>query len=119
MPSIARITIIAFGLTSFTAGIFTLYNPDQSLQLLDLPLAALPASRANALAAVAMGIYYTLAAYQDNVAFFTCTVPMRLLTATVFWAQGWYAASLWEGAGSITTAIALGWDKTRMKRKDE
>lgn len=119
MPTAARITIAAFGFSSFAAGIFTLCDPSPSLKILDLPPAALPAARGNALAAIAMGIYYTLAAYQDNVTFFKWTVPMRLLTTTVFWAQGWYTASLWEGAGALSTTLGLGWDKLSSRRKEE
>jgi hypothetical protein len=63
----------------------------------------------NSLAAIAMGIYYALAAYQENRAFFYLTVPMRSLTATVFWRQGgqWKIAGLWEGGGAVLTAVAL------------
>jgi hypothetical protein len=56
-----------------------------------------------------MGIYYTLAAVQENRAFFKLTVPMRMLTASVFWAQdgGWRMAGLWEGVGAVATGAAL------------
>jgi hypothetical protein len=119
MPSAAATSILAFGLTSLIAGASTLYDPHPSLQLLNLPLAALPALRANGLAAVAMGIYYPLAAYQNNIAFFKATIPMRVLTASIFWNQGWHAASLWEALGSVATTVALLWDSTREKIKEE
>jgi hypothetical protein len=63
----------------------------------------------NSLAAIAMGIYYTLAAYQENRTFFYLTVPMRLLTSLVFWRQGgeWKIAGAWEGGGALITAGAL------------
>lgn len=63
----------------------------------------------NSLAAIAMGIYYTLAAYQENRLFFLLTVPMRMLTSIVFWNQagGWKMASVWEGGGAALTAFAL------------
>jgi hypothetical protein len=56
-----------------------------------------------------MGIYYTLAAYQENRPFFYLTVPMRLLTSAVFWGLGggWKIASFWEGGGAVLTAFAL------------
>lgn len=56
-----------------------------------------------------MGIYYTLAAYQENRTFFFLTVPMRMLTATVFWSQGgaWKLAGMWEGGGAVVTGLAL------------
>ncbi|KAL7946131.1 hypothetical protein V8C42DRAFT_322566 [Trichoderma barbatum] len=107
MPSVARLTILAFGVTSFVSGWASLISPSLMLETLDLPSGATPAVKGNALAAIAMGIYYTLAAYQNNTAFFAATVPMRMLTATVFWAQDWKSASIWEGAGAISTAVAL------------
>jgi hypothetical protein len=63
----------------------------------------------NALAAIAMGLYYSLAAYQENRAFFIATVPMRLLTAIVFGRHRgvWKTASFWEGFGAILTLGAL------------
>jgi hypothetical protein len=66
-------------------------------------------TKGNSLAAIAMGIYYSLAAYQENRSFFKLTVPMRLLTATVFWGQGgmWKGAGLWEGVGAGLTGLAL------------
>jgi hypothetical protein len=56
-----------------------------------------------------MGIYYTLAAFQENRAFFFLTIPMRMLTSTVFWRQGgdWKIASIWEGGGAVLTGVAL------------
>jgi hypothetical protein len=56
-----------------------------------------------------MGIYYTLAAAQENRTFFYLTIPMRLLTSMIFWIQGgeWKVASIWEGAGAFLTALAL------------
>ncbi|KAL6690012.1 hypothetical protein J3F84DRAFT_390544 [Trichoderma pleuroticola] len=107
MPSIPRATILAFGITSFISGWASLISPNLMIESLNLPTGAIPAVKGNALAAIAMGIYYTLAAYQNNTTFFAATVPMRLLTATVFWAQDWKAASIWEGAGAVLTAAAL------------
>jgi hypothetical protein len=58
---------------------------------------------------MAMGIYYTLAASQENRTFFYLTIPMRMLTSAVFWRQGgdWKIASAWEGGGAVITAVAL------------
>ncbi|KAJ6440089.1 Negative regulator of the PHO system [Purpureocillium lavendulum] len=70
---------------------------------------AVAAGRGNALAAIAMGLYYNLAVYQNNTAFFIATVPMRMLSAGVFWAQGWPAVAVWEGMGSLSTGLALWW----------
>ncbi|KAM7192188.1 hypothetical protein V8F33_008462, partial [Rhypophila sp. PSN 637] len=81
---------------------------------LDLPPTAIPASHGLSLAALAMGIYYSLAAYQENRSFFVLTVPMRLLTATVFWGQGdaWRLPAVWEGGGALFTLGALVWDRS-------
>lgn len=105
----AALTIYAFGVTALTFGIISLLLPEHSLSTLGLQAACLPAANGNALAAIAMGIYYTLAAYQDNVAFFKLTVPMRLLTTFVFWRQGgsWRMPAIWEGLGALSTGLAL------------
>lgn len=110
MPSYSTLSILLFGITSFVTGVYTLVSPPAILTALTLPASALPATRGNGLAAIAMGIYYTLAAVQGNRAFYAATVPMRLLTATVFWAQGggWRAASLWEGSGAVLTGVVMG-----------
>lgn len=119
MPSLAALTIHLFGFTCLVAGVHNLFRPGAALSSFHLPGAALPASNGNALAATAMGLYYHLAAFQENRAFFAATVPMRLLTAAVFVffsgaeeeARGiWRVAGLWEGAGSLLTAAALVWE---------
>lgn len=73
MPSFSALTIYLFGATAFGAGVHTL--------LFSCP--ATPEMKANSLAAIAMGIYYPLAAYQENRAFLVATVPMRTLSAMV------------------------------------
>lgn len=109
MPSYASTTILGFGASCFLTGGYTLLCPSAILSTLSLPASALPAVRGNGLAAIAMGIYYTLASVQENRAFFAATVPMRLLTASVFWLQGdgWKTAGLWEGIGAGLTALTL------------
>lgn len=109
MPEVAHLTIYAFGVSSFLIGAHNLLNPQTALAALDLPAAALPASQGNSLAALAMGMYYCLAARRRDRSFFALTVPMRLLTASVFWKYGanWTKAALWEGGGAILTALAL------------
>ena len=59
-----------------------------------------------------MGMYYILAAYQENRMFFLLTVPMRAVTAGVFWGFGgvWRIVGLWEGAGALVTALGMGWE---------
>ncbi|KAK2018615.1 hypothetical protein LZ32DRAFT_613640 [Colletotrichum eremochloae] len=115
-PGIARYTILAFGVSSFIAGVRSLLRPSGALASLGLPAAALPAANGNALAAVAMGVYYTLAVAQDNRPFFLATVPMRLVSALVFWRQGWVGVAAWEGGGAALTLLALAWDDARKPR---
>ncbi|KAI0184379.1 hypothetical protein EV127DRAFT_444409 [Xylaria flabelliformis] len=107
MPSPAALTIYIFGSTAFLAGVSSLIDPSSSASQLNFPLACTPVARGNALAAIAMGLYYTLAAYQENSTFFAATVPMRLLTTAVFFSQGWSVPAIWEGAGAVITGIAL------------
>lgn len=109
MPSFSALTIYLFGATAFGAGVHTL--------LFSGP--ATPEMKANSLAAIAMGIYYPLAAYQENRAFFIATVPMRSLSATVFWQQGWVEAAVWEGAGAALTGLALAWQACRESPAEE
>jgi len=111
MPSIVRLTISAFGITSLLAGVHSLMASTAALPSGNSDVVA--ADRGNALAAIAMGIYYNLAAHQDNTAFFIATVPMRMLSAAVFWAQGWPAVAAWEGTGSLSTILALWWDSRK------
>ncbi|UQC87768.1 uncharacterized protein CLUP02_13287 [Colletotrichum lupini] len=118
-PNTARLTIFVFGLSSFAAGVHSLLRPHDSLKALDLPAAALPAANGNALAAIAMGIYYTLAAAQDNRAFFLATIPMRLTSAFVFWRQDWGIVSGWEGGSAALTLLALAWDARQRTKTHE
>lgn len=103
MASISALTIYLFGATAFGAGVHALVFSGPTT----------PEMKANSLAAIAMGIYYPLAAYQENRAFFIATVPIRSLSATVFWQQGWLEAAVWEGAGAALTASALLWQAWR------
>lgn len=115
MPSSPALTIAFFGATAFIIGIYTLLSPSAFLLRLQLPPDALPVLYGNGLAATAMGVYYTLAAYQENKLFFIATDPVRLLTTVVFWAQGaqWRATAVWEGTGAILTGTALVWEAMR------
>lgn len=76
MSSTTALTLYAFGNTAFYAGLSTLFDPQSNAQFLALPAAALTAVRGNGLAAIAIGNYYTLAAYQENTVFALASVPM-------------------------------------------
>ncbi|KAI1203259.1 hypothetical protein F5X97DRAFT_283946 [Nemania serpens] len=120
MPSPAAVTIYAFGVTAFLAGVASLIDPSSAASQLNFPLACTPAARGNALAAIAMGVYYTMAAYQENTTFFVAAVPTRLLSTVVFFRQGWSVPAVWEGTGAVITAIALiiGWYMSEKGKRD-
>ena len=109
MPSLAAFTIYLFGISAFAAGCYNLYYTEQAMSSFDISSACLTPMQGNALAAMAMGIYYSLAAWQENRTFFMLTVPMRFFTAYVFWDAGgqWRVAGIWEGLGAALTAGAL------------
>ncbi|KAI1166978.1 hypothetical protein F5B18DRAFT_603228 [Nemania serpens] len=107
MPSPAALTIYLFGVTAFLAGVASLIDPSSVASQLNFPLVCTPVGRGNSLAAIAMGVYYTLAAYQENTMFFIAAVPMRLLSTVVFFRQGWSVPAVWEGTGALITGIAL------------
>lgn len=119
MPSLSAITIALFGITALLAGASTTLNPSLSLSTLNLPESARPAVLGNGLASFAMGLYYTLAAFQENKTFFVMTVPMRGLTALVFWGQGgpWKMPAVWEGGAAVVTGLALVWEGVQVKEK--
>ena len=119
MPSLAASTLYAFGITALGAGIHNLFSPQSTLQSFQLPLVALPAANGNSLAAISMGSYYILSAYQENRAAFQISVPTRALSATIFWYAGglWSVAGVWEGIGALSTALALGWEMYQERRK--
>jgi hypothetical protein len=66
-----------------------------------------------------MGLYYLLAAYQGNRAFFIATIPMRLLTTTVFASLGgpWRLPAVWEGIGALITLTTVVWERSGEKEQ--
>ncbi|KAF2243373.1 hypothetical protein BU26DRAFT_509897 [Trematosphaeria pertusa] len=109
MPSPAAYTIYFFALPTFLLGLRGLWDPTSSLQTLNLPAAAAPSVQASSLGAIAISIFYCLAAYQENRAFFKWSLLTRSLTTA--WALrmggGWTALGVWEGVGALGTAVAL------------
>jgi len=103
----SRLSILAFGISAFISGIFTLLSPEGFATQLHLPSSCWPSMNGNGVAAIAMGIYYTLAAFQNNRTFFKLTVPMRFLTTYIFVKQGWIVPGVWEGGAAALTAVAL------------
>ncbi|KAH7117557.1 hypothetical protein B0J11DRAFT_536242 [Dendryphion nanum] len=115
MPSTTAYTIAIFGLSCFLSGIFTLFNASISLSTLDLPPTARPAVQASSLAAIAMGVFYCLAAWQENRAFFKFSLGTRTLTTVVFLRTGgpWWMLGIWEGVGVLSTMAGLVWDRRK------
>jgi hypothetical protein len=109
MPSGAAVTIYIFGLSALLAGSYTLLFTAETLTSFDLPQSAEGVMTGNGCAAFAMGLYYILAAWQNNRAFFKLSVPIRCLTTAVWWRVGgpWKQAAVWEGTGAALTAVAL------------
>ena len=111
MPTITALTIYVFGLSAFNHGVSNLIQPRKALAAKQLPESALPALNAFSVAIIGIGIYYMLAAYQENTAFFAMTLA-RLISARLFWLQGpaWRVISTWEAVSAVMTAAALAWD---------
>jgi hypothetical protein len=120
MVSAAATASHVFALTCWVVGTYNLARPQAALVSFGLPAVALPSVNGTSLAAIAMGIYYHLAGFQENRSFFIATVPMRLLTASVFClAPGaesdetrsvFRIAGFWEGGFAMVTAAALAFD---------
>ncbi|KAF2280508.1 uncharacterized protein EI97DRAFT_124696 [Westerdykella ornata] len=112
----SAMSIYLFGCMSFCFGVLTLLRPEQAAARLELPSEAIPAIQACSLAAIAIGVFYTLAAYQENRAFFRCSLLTRSLTTWVLWnaskewGSAWKEVALWEGTAAAVTAVALVWD---------
>lgn len=119
MPSALALTIALFGISCLVAGIHTIISPPTFIANFSLPPDALPTVYGNGLAAIAMGLYYILAAYQENWMFFIATIPMRLLTATVFASLGgpWMLPAVWEGVGALASLAAAVWESSKKREK--
>lgn len=108
MPSISAITIFIFGLSAFNHGVTNLISPRKALATKQLPETALPALNGFSVAIIGIGIYYMLAAYQENRMFFVLTLA-RFISARIFWVQGpaWRVIATWEAGSAGLTAAAL------------
>ena len=114
MPSVAAITIYIFGASAFNHGVTNLLSPRKALANKQLPESALPALNGFSVAILGIGIYYMLAAYQENTTFFVMTLA-RFISARIFWVQGepWRVIAVFEGVSALLTALALVWDAWR------
>ncbi|KAF5700047.1 hypothetical protein FMUND_14490 [Fusarium mundagurra] len=111
MPSITAVTIFIFGLSAFNHGVSNLISPRKALAAKQLQDSALPALNGFSVAIIGIGIYYMLAAYQENRGFFALTLA-RFISARIFWLQGpaWRVIATWEAFSAVLTAIALAYE---------
>lgn len=57
---------------------------------------------------IAVGVYYNMAAYQENRLFFWTTVGTRACAALIFWNQpGWRHIALLDSGSAFVTALTL------------
>lgn len=123
--SIAALTAYAFGISSTVGGAITLVDPQRILDFLGLASRARVATtgaitRSLGLAAVATGVFYITAGYQNNRTFLIISAPLRILTAGIFWREGpgpFRALGIWQGAGALMTAagLLLDYNKQRVR----
>ncbi|KAF4960327.1 hypothetical protein FGADI_974 [Fusarium gaditjirri] len=111
MPSITAVTIFIFGLSAFNHGVSNLISPRKALAAKQLQDSALPALNSFSVAIIGIGIYYMLAAYQENRGFFALTLG-RFISARIFWVQGpaWRVIATWEAFSAGLTAVALAYE---------
>ncbi|KAF5559408.1 hypothetical protein FPHYL_7096 [Fusarium phyllophilum] len=111
MPSITAVTIFIFGLSAFNHGVSNLISPRKALAAKQLQDSALPALNGFSVAIIGIGIYYMLAAYQENRGFFALTLA-RFISARIFWLQGpaWRVIATWEAFSAALTAVALAYE---------
>jgi len=124
MSSLTSKTIAIWGSTCLLRGLTYVLLPTPALTHFALPISAFPMSNEAGLRGVAIGVLYIIAGMQDNKPLAIATIPLRILTAIVFWLQSgdgtdvfaasnannWKVASIWEGAGALVTGLAMVWD---------
>ncbi|KAF5704097.1 hypothetical protein FMUND_12708 [Fusarium mundagurra] len=103
-----RYNNLHFGLSAFNHGVSNLISPRKALAAKQLPESVLPALNGFSVSIIGIGIYYMLAAYQENRGFFALTLT-RFITARIFWLQGppWRVIAKWEAFSAGLTAAAL------------
>lgn len=118
-------SILIFGVLAVVLGLVGLIRPEWTLGLLNLAVMEredrAPADytlmfvTASSMASFNMGVYYVLAALGNWKAFFTWTVPFRIVTFAVFTLAvvngiapaGFIAVAAWELIGALLTGAAL------------
>jgi hypothetical protein len=124
-------TMFIFGVMALLFGLIGLVKPEIVFSILGLEVIdrarrvagdyTLPCVVASCMASFNMGVYYILAALNDQRAFYLWTVPFRAVTFTVFTAAAltgvapitWIGLGVWELCGGVATGLALYFDKRR------
>ncbi|MEW6403166.1 MAG: hypothetical protein AB1649_15325 [Chloroflexota bacterium] len=118
-------TIFIFGLLALLLGLVGLIRPELLLSMLGFEVLSraqraagdytIVFMTASSMASFNMGIYYTLAAWNNLRKFYSWTVPFRLLTFAIFTTISlagiaplrFIGVGLWELTGALATGIAL------------
>ncbi len=126
-------TMFIFGSMAFVFGIIGLIKPELVFTILGIDSIdraqraagdfTLPFVAASSMASFNMGVYYVLAALNDQKAFYSWTVPFRGVTFTVFTILvltglapiGWFGVALWELCGGIAPGLALHFEKRKAR----
>ncbi|KAJ5771174.1 uncharacterized protein N7511_003225 [Penicillium nucicola] len=93
---------------------YTMINPSAASNLPDSPLGGIPdhTVQAMGLTSLALGTFYTIAAYQRNIPIMVASLPGRLIGALVFYRNGgaWGKVAVWEASMGVLTGVALIWE---------
>jgi len=124
-------SMLIFGLMAGALGLIGLLRPEVTLSLLGFEVLergqraagdyTLTFVIASSMAAVNMGIYYVLAAWNNMQKFYLWTVPFRVLTFTVFTLAAvsglapinFILVGAWELVGALVTGTALWIERKR------
>lgn len=124
-------TIFVFGVLALALGLIGLLRPEFILTVMGFQVLeranrvpgdfTLVFVTASSMASFNMGIYYVLAAWSNLKAFYTWTVPFRVVTFIVFSAtvlarlapSAWLGVAIWELSGAIATGLALKYEKAQ------
>src|SRR5690242_8435508 len=124
-------TVFIFGLMALLFGLVRPTRPEALFTILGVDNIdraqraagdlTLPFVAASSMASFNMGVYYILAALNNQKAFYNWTVPFRGVTFTVFTLIvltglapiGWLGIAIWELGGGIATGLALHFEKRK------
>jgi len=109
MPSPAAISLYAFGISTIVFNLPYMFFPNQCARDFLLPPTAAASLKISSLEAVGEAVFYCLAAYQENRAFFKLSVLIRALTASwrLSYGTSLFLMEIWNLVNTGWTAIAL------------